>query len=103
MTPQRDGDDYLFSVQEAADVLGITRQAVYAAINLGSLIAEEHKDGKKIRVQQLVGYGIQVGKNPVELVDRIKQMTGADLKDLLFWVLAGLGLAYLIKALIGGK
>jgi len=102
MTPKkRDDGEYWFSVQEAADVLGVTRQAVYAAISSGFLSADETEDGKQIQVQPLVGYGIQVGKNPVQLVEKVKLMTGADMKDLLLWVLAGLGLIYLVKALLG--
>ena len=101
MGPEKRGEDYWFSVQEAADVLGVTRQAVYAAISSGFLSSEETENGKRIQVQQLVGYGIQVGKNPVLLVEKVKQMTGADMKDLLLWVLAGLGLIFLVKTLLG--
>ena len=34
--------------------------------------AEETENGKQIQVQPLVGYGIQVGKNPVQLVEKVK-------------------------------
>lgn len=103
MTPKKHGEDICFSVQEAADVLGVTRQAVYAAIRSGYLKTAEAGNGKRIKVQELMGYGIRVGKAPNVLVERIKQQTGADMKDLLLWVLAGLGLYFLVKSLIVEK
>ena len=103
MGPERKGENVWFSVLEAAKVLGVTRQAVYAAINAGHLPATDAKYGKKINVENLIGYGIRVGKDPEVLVNRVQEDTGGDVSDLLLWVLGGLGLFFLVKALLGKK
>ena len=63
MAPQRHGQDVYFSVTEAARILGVSRQAVYAAINSGRLYATELGYGKKISASNLAVYGIQAGKS----------------------------------------
>lgn len=103
MGPEREGQEIRFKVTEAAKILGLTRQAVYAAINSGQLPAERTAAGFRINAQNLLGYGIRTGKDPKLLVARTQEETGADLEDLLVWVLAGLGLILLVKALLGGK
>jgi len=103
MPPEREGSDLWFSAPEAADVLGVSRQAVYAAMSSGQLRAEDKPQGKRVHVQNLLAYGIQNGKNPKDLVSRIEQHNGTDQQDLLLWVLGGLGLLFLIKTLLGKK
>ena len=100
MVAERKGQDVYFSVTEAARILGMPRQSIYAAINSGRLAATDEPYGKKIRVQDLLAYGIQAGKNPPDLMARIQQEANADLQELLIWLLAGLGLFLLIKALL---
>lgn len=102
MVPEKKETNYWFSVQEAAEVLGVTRQAVYAAISSGFLEAVAEVGGKKIKAQTLMGYGIRTGKNPGVIVERIEKMTNVDMRELLLWVLAGLGLILLVKALMDG-
>ena len=101
MGPERKGGKVTFTIPEAAEVLGITRQAVYAAISAGQLKATEEGYGKKIEVEDLLGYGIRTGRDPNELITRIKEGTGASMSDLLLWVLAGLGGVYLFKKFLG--
>ena len=101
MVPERRGQEMVYSVSEAAEVLGISRQAVYQAINSGQLTAQQGMHGRQVGVQELLGYGIRRGKDPNTLVHRIQENTGADVKDLLLWLLAGLGLVLLVKTLLG--
>ncbi len=101
MGPERKGQKVLYTVPEAAEVLGVTRQAVYSAISAGQLRTTDDAYGKKIPVEDVLGYGIRVGKDPEELVNRIQKQTGADFGDLVMWVLLGLGLYFLIKGLFG--
>ena len=90
----------LFSVAEVARILGMNRQAVYAAINTDRLEATDAAYGKKIKASDALAYGIRAGKKPEELVSRIQAETGASTGELLLWVLAGLGLGLLLGALI---
>ena len=101
MVPERDGQSILFSVAETARALGVSRQAVYSAINSGQLRAEEGGLGKQVHVENLLAYGIQNGKEPLALVNRIQAETDADNRELLLWVIGGLGLFILIKTLLG--
>ena len=101
MGPQRTGQDVYFSVSEAARILGMPRQSVYAAINSGRLRATSEPYGKKIHVQNLLVYGIQAGKSLPELITAIQQDVKAEWQDVLFWLLAGLGVGWLIAKLLG--
>jgi len=100
MAPERDGQDIKFSVAEAARILGMKRQAVYAAIKAGRLDATDVAYGKRIKASELIGYGIRAGRNPSELVNNIQNETDAGSGELLLWVLAGLGLGMLLGALL---
>jgi len=99
MGPERKGENVLFSVSEAARVLGVSRQAMYQAINLGYLKATDEARGKKIHVQDLLAYGIKTGRDPKQLVENIQEATNAETRQMLGWVLGGLGLLLLITSL----
>jgi len=102
MGPEKKGEDLWFTIPEAAEVLGITRQAVYAAISAGQLTASEDAYGKRIHAQAIIGYGLRTGRDPKELLNRIQEEAeGVDIADLLLWVLGGLGLIYLFKKFLG--
>jgi len=103
MAPERNAQDMWFSVAEVSRILGITRQAVYLAINSGHLQVNGEGYGRKIHVQDLLAYGIKTGRDPRDLVNRIQEDTGADTRDMLMWVLAGLGLLILVKGLLNKK
>lgn len=90
----------MFSVAEAARILGIKPQAVYAAINANRLDATDVQYGKKVKASNLLAYGIRAGKDPKDLVTNIQTETGAGSGELLVWVLAGLGLGLLLGALL---
>ena len=100
MTPQRDAQDILFSVAEVARILGMKRQAVYAAINTDRLEATNVQYGKKVTAPDLLAYGIRAGKDPKDLVTDIQNETNAGSGELLTWVLAGLGLGLLLGVLL---
>jgi hypothetical protein len=103
MTPKQQGQDMMFSVAEAARVLGMQRQALYAAINAGRLAATGEAYGKQIKASDLIAYGIRAGRDPGELVEAVKRETNADMYELLMWVLLGLGLYALVKLLMEKK
>jgi len=100
VVPERQGPDVYFSVTEAARILGVSRQAVYAAISSGRLSATELGYGKKISASSLAVYGIQAGKSPPELFSQIQEVAKADESELLLWLLMGLGLFWLIKTFL---
>ena len=102
MGPEREGQSYQFSVPEAANVLGLTRQAVYAAINAGQLSAKKTAAGFRVDAQELLGYGVRTGKDPQLLINRAQEETGANLEDVLRLALIGLGLYLLVKTFFGG-
>ncbi len=103
MGPERDGQDVWFSATEASRILGVTRQAIYMAITAGQLKEARPGSNRRIHAKDLIAYGIQTGRDPKDLVDRIQEDTGADAGDLVTWVLAGLGLFLLVKGLFGKK
>ena len=100
MTPKRDGQDMLFSVAEAARILGMKRQAVYAAINAERLSATDETYGRKVRASDLLAYGIRAGKDPEDLVTEFQKETEAGSGEVLVWILAGLGLGLLLGTLL---
>jgi hypothetical protein len=99
MTPKQQGQDMMFSVAEAARVLGMKRQAVYAAINASRLPATGVAYGKQIKASDLLAYGIRAGRHPGELVEAVKREANSDMHELLMWVLVGLGLYAFIALL----
>jgi len=101
MGPEAEGSNVWFKVQEAAEVLGVTRQAVYAAVKGGHLNATNRGSGLRVNASDLIAYGIRTGANPVELVSKVQEQSKADSKDALLWTLAGLGLVFLLKGLLG--
>ena len=103
MTPETEGQNVWFTVREAANILGVSRQAVYSAIQGGYLSATDRGSGLRVNVSDLIVYGVRRGANPEQLVTKIQEQTQADNKDTLFWVLAGLGLVFLLKGLLGKK
>jgi len=103
MSPEKQGGDVYYSIPEASNTLGITRQAVYSAVTAGHMKATEGPQGKRIHAQDLIGYGLRRGREPKELLESVQKESGADLSDLLLWVLAGLGLFYLFKTFLGDK
>ena len=100
MGPEQRGERWLFSAPEAARILGVTRQAIYMAIKANQLKVHSTKPHLRIDVQDLLSYGIRTGRNPEELVNRVREETGANTGELLAWVLGGLGLLLLISALL---
>ena len=101
MSPERDGQNIWFSAAEAADVLGLTRQAVYAAISAGHLQAKKTASGYRVDAESMLGYGIKTGKDPQVLLNRTQQETGAPLEELVRFALVGVGLYLLVKTLFG--
>ena len=101
MGPQREGEKLLFSVAEAARILGMNRQTIYAAISAGRLASTGEAYGRKIDVQDLILYGIRAGKDPQALLEQIKEESKTDWGEIAFWLLAGLGVAWLITKLLG--
>jgi excisionase family DNA binding protein len=103
MTPRRDGENLWFSVAEAARILGVNRQAIYAAINTNRLRATDEAYGRKVDVRDLIAYGIRAGKDPVNIVKKIEAEAETDWWEIVFWLLAGLGLGWLITKLLEKK
>lgn len=103
MTPERKGEDMMLTVAEAARVLGMERQGVYAAINAGRLTATGEAYGRTIKASEVIGFGIRAGRRtPTELLKALEDETKADGRELLMWVLVGLGL-YALITLLGNK
>jgi len=101
MTPTREGGKLHFTVQEAADVLGITRQSVYAAIRGNRLRANTQKYGTKIDAEELVKYGYQTGRNPQELLEKIREAGEMTWGEAAMIFLAALGVVWLLGKLMG--
>jgi len=102
MAPEIRGSDAWYTVYEAAQILGVTRQALYQAISGGQLRAKKEtgSQGRRIHAKDVLAYGITTGRDPHELVSRVQDDTGADTWDVLMWVLDGLGLSLLITSLL---
>jgi len=99
MAAQRDGKRMWFTVAEAADILGMKRQAVYAAINGGRLKADKRPYRTRVWAEDVISYGIRAGRDPQELVKRVQETAEVDWRDVVVWVLTGLGLFWLISEL----
>jgi len=100
MSPRRDGEDVWFSVAQAADILGVKRQALHMAITEGRLEATDKAYGREIHAKDLLAFGIRSGGDPNELARAVQKEADVDLWQMVVWVLAGLGLAWLIVTLL---
>lgn len=97
----------VFSVQETADILGVSHQTVYSAIGRGSLRAStNNKDTYQITPKAILDYAVKVGRNPKSSIDpglvadKVQKRAGTSSKQLLEWILLGLGLFWVYKMAI---
>jgi excisionase family DNA binding protein len=88
-------------VSQAARVLGVSRQALYAAIKDGRLAAVDEGSGLRVPAAQLIAYGIRSGKEPTALVKSVQQEAGSTWIDSLVSLLIGLGLVWMVASLLG--
>lgn len=97
MTRQRfDANEWL-SVPEVAQVLGTSRQAIYDAIKDGRIESNGAGWGRRIHVEQVFAYALKTGRDPSMVIARIQKIREVDWKELLGWVLAGIGLIWLLN------
>lgn len=100
MEEERGFEDVRFSVSEAAQLLEVSRQALYAAIQDGRLTATDDGAGLKVPASQLIVYGIRSGKDPSALIKRVQREAGSSWIDSLLSLLVGLGLVWMIASLL---
>jgi excisionase family DNA binding protein len=88
-----------FTVPEAAKILGINKQSIYDAVKDGRLRATGEGWGRRIHAEDILAYGIRTGKDPELVIQQIKDRREVSLKQILAWILAGLGIAWLLTEL----
>lgn len=88
-----------FRVPEAARILGINKQSIYDAVKEGRLRAAGVGWERRIHVEDILAYGIRTGKDPERVIKQIQKKREVSLKQILTWILAGLGIAWLLTEL----
>jgi len=118
---QREPGGLLFPVAEAAEILGVKRQTLYAAIDKGTMRYVGEGYGKKVRVQDVILHGLHAGKDMSKVLKAIYQRgiclweyedsrqssynmllgCGPDRLwgDILYWFLDALGIVWLVRRL----
>lgn len=92
-----------FTVPEAAEVLGVSYQAIYDAVRKGKLRAAGRGWERRIHVEDLIAYGVRTGKNPSQILERVREEKKASWDEILVWVLAALGIAWLLARVLSKR
>jgi excisionase family DNA binding protein len=86
-----------FTVPEAARILGIGKQAIYDAVREGRLRATGEGWGRRVHAQDILVYAIRTGKDAQAVIQRMQKEREVSWPEILLWILAGLGLAWLLS------
>lgn len=81
-----------FTITETADILGVSPQAVYNAIERDNLKARRKGNKRYITAEEIAKYAGRVGHNPEKIIKEMSERTGEKEADILKWVLIGAGL-----------
>lgn len=89
-----------FTVPQAARILGVHPQTLYDAVKDGRMEATGTGWERRIHARAVLGYAVRTGKDTEEVIGRMEEITGdIDWKKVLGWVLAGVGLYWLLTKL----
>jgi len=94
-----------YTMSQTGRILGVQRQAVYDAIVNGRMRATGAGWERRINAEDIVKYAIKTGRNLTQVVDSMQAEAareGAEeipWKTILGWVIAAVGLAWLLKNL----
>jgi len=97
MAQQRSDEREWFSVPETAQILGTSKQAIYNALKDGRIKSDGAGWGRRIHVEQIFAFALRTGRDPSQVILRIQQAMEIDWKELLRWILAGVGLAWVLN------
>jgi len=100
MVQQRFDEREWFSVPEAAQILGASRQAIYDALKDGRIESDGAGWGRRIHVEQIFAYALKTGRDPSQVILKIQQAREVDWRELLTWILAGVGLIWLLNKVL---
>jgi len=89
-----------FTVPQAARILGIGKQAIYDAVKEGRLRATGEGWRRRIHAQDILIYAIRTGKDAQAVIQRMQKEREVSWQEILLWILAGLGLAWLLAELL---
>jgi excisionase family DNA binding protein len=89
-----------FTAPQVARILGVQTQSVYDAVKDGRMSARGTGWDRRIEAQEVIGYAIRTGRDVNAVVARMQEICGdIEWGTLLGWVLAAVGLYWLIKKL----
>jgi len=89
-----------FTVPQVAGMLGVSLQAIYDAVKDGRMRAQGTGWDRRIHAAEVLTYAIHTGRNVEPIVSEIQKVAGdIEVRKLLSWVLAAVGLAWLLTKL----
>jgi len=94
-----------FTMSQTARILGVQRQAVYDAIVNGRMRATGAGWDRRINVEDIVAYAVKTGRDLTQVIEKIQTEAAAkgqgkiSEKTILGWVIAAIGVAWLLKNL----
>lgn len=92
-----------FSMTKVAEILGITTSTISRAVKRGSIKPVLTDEGKRrIPATEVIGYARKTNKNVEEVAKQVQQETGGSNRQLAKWVLAGIGLYFLLEYISDG-
>ena len=93
-------DVELLSGSQAAEILGVHVQSVYAAVREGRMAALGVGRARRIHASEVMRYALVTGRKGDDIITKLQQVIGEiDWDKVLHWVLAGAGLYLLLKYL----
>lgn len=81
-----------FTITETADILGVSPQAIYNAIERGNLEARREGNRRYVTAEDIAKYAGRVGYDPEKVIKEMSERTGKEETDILKWILIGAGL-----------
>lgn len=89
-----------FSMTEAANIIGVATSTVSRAVKRGTIDTVQTNTGRKrIPASEVIKYANKTDKDVEAVAKRVQEETGGSDKQLLTWILVGLGLYFLIRYL----
>ena len=99
MTPTPMQGAEWFRVPQAARILGVTRQTIYAAVEDGRVRARGTGWDRRISGEEILKYALRTDRNIQSVAERMRQEKDNEIswKQIAAWGIAAAGLAWLLS------
>lgn len=99
MVPAPEGREW-FTVPQVARILSLHKQSVYDAVWDGRMEARGSGRERRVHAREIIRYAIRTDRDVDAIVGLMQEIGGEiDIKKIIGWALAAIGLYYLLKKL----